>query len=328
MFHRNVIVILLIFFLLVSSSNCFSSPDRPIQEEISIFPPEQPLEGPGGSNYTHNSIKTRSYRFGGQQVWIFLPDDPQPVSASIVIFYHGWSAFLPVFYRDWIEHLVYHGSIVVYPRYQRGLTLGHQWFYENAMNAAKFALTRLQKNNNIIPDLDKVAVVGHSLGGGMCLYHAAYWNVLGLPQPQAIMAVKPVIPTWETIELHNVNTSTNLLVIIGEDDEIADFKFAKTIYYNTTQIPFDQKNYVIMQTDTYGDPDLVANHIAPLCTPLFSSTDALEFYGTWKLFDALLDFSFNGINKDYCLGNTTEQRFMGLWSDDTPVNELTIVENP
>lgn len=52
--------------------------------------------------------------------------------------------------------------------------------------------------------------------------------------------------------------------------------------------------------------------------------DALDFYGTWKLFDGLSDAAFYGIHREYALGNTPQQRFMGKWSDGTPVKELQV----
>ncbi|MCK5458471.1 MAG: hypothetical protein KAI20_01155, partial [Thermoplasmatales archaeon] len=76
------------------------------------------------------------------------------------------------------------------------------------------------------------------------------------------------------------------------------------------------------------EPDIVADHLAPVCLPFFSTVDAMDYYSTWKLFDALTDYAFYGINGEYCLGNTPEQRFMGLWSDGTPVNELIITDTP
>jgi hypothetical protein len=54
----------------------------------------------------------------------------------------------------------------------------------------------------------------------------------------------------------------------------------------------------------------------------------MDYYSTWKLFDALTDYAFYGINKEYCLDNTPEQRFMGLWSDGTPVKELIVTDTP
>ncbi len=52
--------------------------------------------------------------------------------------------------------------------------------------------------------------------------------------------------------------------------------------------------------------------------------DALDFYGTWKLFDGLCDAAFTGTHREYALGNTPQQRFMGKWSDGTPVKELVV----
>jgi acetyl esterase/lipase len=56
--------------------------------------------------------------------------------------------------------------------------------------------------------------------------------------------------------------------------------------------------------------------------------DALDFYGTWKLLDALTDAAFYGTNRRYALGNTPEQRFMGVWSDGVPVHELRVTDHP
>jgi hypothetical protein len=56
--------------------------------------------------------------------------------------------------------------------------------------------------------------------------------------------------------------------------------------------------------------------------------NALDYYGTWKLFDALTDAAFNGKNREYALGNTPQQRFMGVWSDGVPVKELKVTNKP
>ena len=58
------------------------------------------------------------------------------------------------------------------------------------------------------------------------------------------------------------------------------------------------------------------------------SLDALDYYGTWKLFDGLMDAAFYGKNVQYALGDTPEQCYMGKWSDGTPVKELRVTERP
>jgi hypothetical protein len=66
--------------------------------------------------------------------------------------------------------------------------------------------------------------------------------------------------------------------------------------------------------------------------PNFSNADrtldALDFYGTWKLLDGLTDAAFYGRNRNYALGNTPEQRFMGTWSDGVAVKELMVIDHP
>ncbi len=56
--------------------------------------------------------------------------------------------------------------------------------------------------------------------------------------------------------------------------------------------------------------------------------DSLDYYGFWKLFDGLCDAAFYGTNREYALGDTPEQRFMGNWSDGTPVKELMVTDTP
>ena len=78
---------------------------------------------------------------------------------------------------------------------------------------------------------------------------------------------------------------------------------------------------------------MTADHFAPLApedpdSSLIGEIDALDYYGFWKLFDGLTDAAFYGKNREYALGNTPEQRFMGLWSDKTPVKELEVTKTP
>lgn len=56
--------------------------------------------------------------------------------------------------------------------------------------------------------------------------------------------------------------------------------------------------------------------------------DAPDFYGTWKLFDGLTDAAFFGKNREHALGNTPQQRFMGVWSDGVAVAPLRVLQIP
>jgi Cutinase len=292
-------------------------------------PPLQPSDGPGGSNYSHNGIRQSRYGWGSHQFWIFEPTDPTPSSAPLIVFNHGWSAFYPYYYKAWIEHLVKRGNIVVYPRYQYGLIIGVRDATQHAIVSTRLAILLLQYGNHVRPELDHFAIVGHSLGGGITAEMAALAQDNKLPIPRAVMPVQPFINNVSMMEdFHNIPASTLLLVIVGENDTIAGNSSGKTIFYTSDQIPLDKKDFIVQRTDKHGSPPLIADHFAPVCIPNSSGVNAMDYYSTWKLFDALTDYAFYGIEQNYCLGNTPEQRFMGNWSDGIPVKELVITDTP
>lgn len=292
-----------------------------------ITPPDQPTSGPGGSEYIHNQVDEYRYKWGAREYWIFEPSDPKPESAPLIVFNHGWLAIHPIAYRAWIDHIVKRGNIVVYPRYQRGAMSN---FNTNAINAVKDALITLESGNHVRPQLDKFAIVGHSLGGGITASMAAQAEDAGLPIPKAIMPIQPAFPFFMAAGLSKISDETLMLVVVGKDDHLVGSNSAKIIFKNTPQIPLSQKDFVIQVTDNYGSPGLVGDHLAPVCIKKYSvnTVDAMDYYSTWKLFDGLIEYAFYGINMEYCLGNTPEQRHMGLWSDGTPVKELIVTDNP
>ena len=58
------------------------------------------------------------------------------------------------------------------------------------------------------------------------------------------------------------------------------------------------------------------------------SINAIDYYGLWKLFDGLCDAAFYHRNREFALGNTPEQRFMGRWSDGVAVKEMRVTNHP
>ncbi len=319
---KKQILILFVIFLLMT---LYSEPLIAKLEDPT--PPNQPTSGPGGSDYTHSGVITTRYKWGAHQYWIFEPDGPKPETAPLIVFNHGWTAIFPIIYKDWIYHIVKKGNIVVYPRYQRGISIGFKNFYSNAVQAVKDALEELETGVHVRPELDKFAIVGHSLGGGFTAYMAADAQDVGLPIPKAIMPVQPAV-LESTVDLSKIPNETLMLVVVGENDTVVGNESGKIIFYNSTQVPLSQKDFIIQITDIYGEPDLIADHIAPICIPSSDTVDAMDYYSTWKLFDALTDYAFYGINKEYCFDNTPQQRFMGLWSDGTPVKELIVTDTP
>jgi dienelactone hydrolase len=304
--------------------------------------PSQPSAGPGGSNYTHNGVTSSVYGEGANQYWIFEPAAPKPSSAPVVVFNHGWLAITPTFYQAWINHLVKQGYIVIYPRYQVDFSTPSDNFTPNALNATIDALNVLKAGNHVRPQQDQWAIVGHSVGGLISVNMASLYAENGLSPPKAVFAVEPgksrssedrVGPLLSN--LTKIPSTTLLLTLAGDQDTWVGNADAIRIIKDTTQIPAQNKDYVLMVSDSHGNPELVADHFTPLAGDLtvFNRdfnfmVDTRDYYGTWKLLDGLLDAAFKGTNREYALGNTTQQRFMGIWSDGQPVKELIITNNP
>ena len=329
-------------------------------------PPVQPATGPGGKEYLHTGVTKNRYGTGNDEYWIFEPASPKPASAPVIVFIHGWGGMNPLYYGAWLDHLVKRGNIVIYPRYQASLLTPIKDFMPSAIGAIKNAVERLQAEpGHIKPDLNKFAVVGHSVGGLLAASVAALASESKLPQVRAVMSVEPGITeapiNIPLADLKKIPAETLLLSVAGDQDTLVRDTDAKRVYYESTTVPAANKDYVLMVTDTHGTPSLQASHRAPTAMDRSydngegvgggpvnpdrvgnSSTrqngqdrrletmmvNALDYFGTWKLFDALCDAAFYGKNREYALGNTPKQRFMGVWSDGVAVKELKVTDNP
>ena len=330
----------------------------------SVTPPTQPLTGPGGKQYVHASVTKNRYGKGGQEYWIFEPDSPKPRTAPVIVFLHGWGGMNPLYYGAWLDHLVKRGNIVIYPRYQSNLLTLIRDFTPNTLAAVKDAVRRLEtERGHVTPDFSRFATVGHSLGGVLAANVAALAKESNLPRVRAVMAVEPGITeppvNVQLADLKKLPADTLLLAIAGDQDGLVRDFDAKRIFYESTRVPAQNKDLITLVSDSHGQPALQASHRAPTAMnkdydngegvggsppgtpdligdarisrrvrPETMMVNALDYYGTWKLFDGLIDAAFTGKNREYALGNTPQQRFMGLWSDGVPVKELKVTDKP
>ena len=63
-------------------------------------------------------------------------------------------------------------------------------------------------------------------------------------------------------------------------------------------------------------------------SPAFTRSVTQRSSGAWARSGNLSDAAFYGKNREYALGNTARQRFMGTWSDGVAVKELTVTDHP
>jgi len=294
----------------------------------------------------HAALTKSIHGEGVHEYILFEPDEPRPESAPVVVYLHGWGATSPKAYGAWIDHIVRRGNVVVFPRYQKLITPMDR-FTPNAARAIREALETLDGEGHVNPRRDELALVGHSMGGVISANLAALATEEKLPPVRAVFAVQPGITETEErgrfiwlADLSKIPADTLLLSMAGDVDGITGSRDARRIYLESTSVPAENKDYLILRTDYHGIPRLRANHMAPVAfdarfargAPYHTDPDrldqwgidALDWYGLWKPFDALCDAAFRGENRDIALGNTPEQRDMGKWSDGRVVRTLLV----
>lgn len=325
-------------------------------------PPAQPASGPGGHSYAHAEVRSTRLGSGGGEVHLFEPAAPAPDQAPVVVFVHGWAGMDPEIYGGWITHIVRRGFTVIAPRYQADIRTPVRQFDRNALEATRRALETLHSAGHVAPDPRGIVIVGHSMGGLISANLAAHAAAGELPPVLALMSVAPG-RTWPSgspiafplADLSRLPSSLLLLTVAGNDDELVGDIDARRIYVEATGVPPENKNFVRLFSDDHGAPGLVADHRAPTAPGTLDGldeaphlnlwqrpdgldgarrsrgpmvVDALDYFGTWKLLDGLVDAVFRGVHREYALGNTPQQRFMGVWSDGVPVRQLHVEVPP
>jgi hypothetical protein len=134
-------------------------------------------------------------------------------------------------------------------------------------------------------------------------------------------------------ELMEYPQNMQMILELYEDDKYNDWRIGQDIF-NAIQIPDSNKNLIILRSDRHGSDRLKSN-IFTFCSHKNRSgrkrIDALDIYGVYRLIDALAESSFdkNPYARKVALGsNCPEQRYMGTWTDGTPIVELISTNRP
>ncbi len=125
------------------------------------------------------------------------------------------------------------------------------------------------------------------------------------------------------------SADTLVLVAASEDDEYPELvgDDPARMFAALERVPAERRDFVVVRGDDHGRPALRAHHNVAT-TALYGGVDALDWYGSWKWADALMECAFAGAWCEHALGDTPEQRFMGTWSDGVPVREPLVTDDP
>ena len=326
---RILFLLISFFFVVLSLSSQVLSPFCP------------PLEGPGSKIYANDTLLFQDFAQAPDGYWLFEPRSPMPDSAHVIVFIHGYGAINPMIYGKWLEHLTRKGNIVIFPRYQKNLfSPKTKKFVPNVAKAIADAIIELQtKPGHVKPILDNMSFIGHSYGGVIAANLAVHFKKYELPQPKAVMLCSPgsgpfkggVLKTYEKMP-----ENTSMLIMVSEDDKIVGDKLGKCIFKTAINTPCRN---LIRQ---FGDNQLTtAGHNESYClderydvgiinisakrAKRKSKLDAIDYFGYWKLFDALMECTRTGQNCHYAFGDTPQQKYLGLNTEGKPIKQLEIM---
>jgi acetyl esterase/lipase len=300
-------------------------------------PEKQPEKGPGSAEYAHAEVEITEGGEGGKHYWLYTPTKPHLEKAPVVVFLHGWGGLKPEIYGAWLSHLCRRGNIVIFPQYQADMKELITAYAPNAAAAIVDALGWLEADKKRTqPEREQFALAGHSAGGFVAANLASDYEKYKLPKPRACMPVEPGVTEAirpllkrgkaEWAEFGNIPEGCLLLCVYGDSDNVVGWWIARKIFMDAAKVKKGDKNLVELRSDVWGKTPLVADHMAPVCGGERAGEhvlDALD-WALWRLLDALCDAAFRGQNREYALGDTEEQKFMGKWSDGKAVRTLKV----
>ena len=307
-----------------------------------IFVPTPPPEGPGSPTYLHDEVVEYDFAKKPTGYWLFEPASPRPDSANVIVFNHGYGGYNPMIYGQWIRHLVRKGNIVIYPRYQRNIYFPRpKKFSKNVSRAIRDALVEMKNEKHVQPITRNLAMVGHSYGGVISADLAVNFQKHNIPKPIAIMLCSPGTGPLKGGVLDSYKgmpSDIKMIIMVSQNDRTVGDKFGKKVFETATQVT--QRNLIRQYHDPSTNPPHTAGHNESYSIDMafdngkrnFTSrralrigkTNQVDYYGYWKIFDALLDCSRAENNCNYAFGNTPLQRSLGTLPNGQPLKELKI----
>jgi esterase/lipase len=324
----------LYLFCIFICSNAFSyeKPAAPIQ----------PAKGYGGSDYKYSSVNVHSIDIQENKYYLFTPVVKIKKKAGLIIFLHDWLTTEPQHYYGWIKHLVKKGWFVVFPKYQGSGQPPKNYLF-NVVRSVKACIKQIFLMNSLELNREKVAIIGHGAGAVIGANIAATSEYFGLPWPKALFLLMPYRRNLKLLDLSGIRSGTKMLIGVGDKIEKHTEEVAREIFYAADRIATSDKNYLTFLSDYYGSPPVIADENMPLAPerPVYKrpaykrrhefvklsrdrfhapsiraeKLDAMDWLGTFRLFDAMTAHIFYGKSSEDSFGDTPQQRFMGYWSD-------------
>ncbi len=262
--------------------------------------------------------------------YIFSPRDCGSL-CPVIMFAHSFRWSHPKYFKPMIKFIVSKGYILVFPSFKIvDIDPKHKRRYDLLFSGYREAL-ELYKTKI---DTTRIGFIGHSFGGGAV--PAIAWRYLAEKGWGKNGAFLFMMAPWfmyhiTQSKLETFPSHAKLIVQVYADSRTNDWRIGKDIFDNIN-VPPEEKDFIVIYSDSNGEFQLDADHSAPHGPESKGGEeDAIDYYGVYRLIDALAEYSFYGNlhAKKIALGNNCpEQRFMGKWPDCTPIKKLLSTDKP
>ena len=277
-------------------------------------------------------------------VYIALPKGHDGMMPLAIIL-HGFANPFFESYVDWVETLASRGTAVAFIQYPSDvMPPGHDTFElheEAGMSNHPYHIPRavaidsaLEFMTTLLPenvDSDFLLVGGHSLGAGYALL-ALDWALEKDWGSQALfvsLEAPYARPVQEDLQIDTTRIPDNFLahVAVSEDDMSVSDCFG----VHHQELLGDGALFIEIPSDRYGFPRLVASHYLQAT----EAHDDLADWGFYRRVASQSNWLVANLQGDESgeleyrnlLTNTDDLRYMGEWSDGTPVLRLRTYEN-
>ncbi|WP_281226335.1 alpha/beta hydrolase [Flavobacterium aquiphilum] len=322
----NLPLILILTTLLTFSctSNDSKSETDPNVSDDLAGPISRPQNGYGSDGqYTVATKSFPSPLYSGKNVTIFYPKEIG--TARPTIFYsHPYGGEESSYNIGLYEFIAKKGYVVVFAPYPTtGVSIDDR--YSTLWESFKKAVTDYP---NII-DTSKIGFMGHSFGGGasFALAHKAFINEGWGQNGRFIFTMAQWYAHQITdADLLNFPANTKLITQVYDDDVTNDHRLAIDIFKNIN-IPDSEKDFILIKKSVLPTYTYTAEHTLPNTQ---SAYDAYDYYGIYRLLDAMIDYSFNGSSagKKVALGNGSAEQITMPSYNGQALTPLEVTDNP
>ncbi len=292
-------------------------------------PIQKPAAGYGSDgSYQVAEIDFDNPQYEGTQVSIFYPQGittPRPT----IFFSHPFGGEEKSYNMGLYEFIAKKGYVVVfvpYPTVDVSVDHRYQTLWEGFVKAAA--------DYPDIIDTQKVGFMGHSFGGGASidLAYKAFTEKGWGENGRFLFTMAPWYAfNWDSPlttqqQLQNFPANTKMITQVYDEDDVNDHRMAIDIFKNIN-IPNSQKDFIYFKSSTVNGYHYVTDHTMPSSR---QALDALDYYGVYRLLDAMMDYSFNGNAgaKNVALGNGSAAQVTMPSFNGQSMAPLEVTDNP